>query len=227
MIDELEKALSLFDVTLSDVSSKLKLIGKEGYVRKFNSRERPTIHYNHCYFAMASLLLKDVRNILEIGTGPGRSTVVFAKLFPEATVYTVDIPKGDPEYQKSWASRGNSIRGEIANNLNQPNIKSYKVNSFFLPTLTLPNQFEIIYVDGGHEYPVVAWDIMFSYHRLSRGGFLFMHDYNAVTRELPAVKEMVHWIDIRVKEKVFFLPEYADPAYAGKKMVCLVKGKEG
>ena len=39
--------------------------------------------------------------------------------------------------------------------------------------------FELIWIDGGHDFPVVAWDTMFAYNRLKEGGFIFMHDYAA------------------------------------------------
>ena len=225
MIEDLKKVLDNFKVDFGEMKQRLIEIGKKKYVDSLNSKEIPPIHYNHCYFTMASFLLKDVRHILEIGTGPGRSTTVFAKLFPEAIIHTVDVPSSDPYFLKSWAGRNaGQYRKEIAMNLNYKNIDRITENSFFLPSLGLPKQFEIILVDGSHVYPAVAWDIMFAYNSLASGGFLFMHDYEVERKTENDVKLVVEYMRKRVEEEIWLFPEYADPKWENGKMACL-RGK--
>jgi len=221
MMKELIIALGSFGVDFCSVKEKLIEIGREEYTHMFDSTKMPPVHYNHCYFAMASLILKDVKNILEIGTGPGRSTVMFAKLFPEAIVYTLDVPSGDPTYPKSWRGRG--IGSEFAKNIGSENVRFIESNSFFLPSLGLPEQFELIFVDGDHTYPAVAWDIMFSYGRLAKDGLLFIHDYELETKTLNHVNRVVEYIRSRIREKIYLLPEYADPKWMNGKMACIRK----
>lgn len=221
MIKELNDALNSFDISLDAVKIKLTKIGKEGYTKLFNSTKMPPVHYNHCYFAMASLKLKDVKNVLEIGTGPGRSTAILARLFPDAMIYTLDVPSSDLTFPKSW--RGRAPCPEFARNTSIKNVKFIESNSFFIPSLNLPKQFEFIFVDGDHAYPAVAWDVMFSYNRLAKKGFMFMHDYEVTTKTVNHVNKTIEYMKSRIKEKVHLLPEYADPKWKNGKMACLIK----
>jgi len=223
MIEDLKKVLDSFKVDFDDVIQQLVKIGKESYTELLNSEQLPPIHYNHCYFAMASLLLKDVKNVLEIGTGPGRSTKVLAQLFPNANVYTVDVPSDDPYFKQSWLGRDfGQFEKEILINTSLRNIAVLRDNSFFLPSLDMPKKFELIFVDGSHIYPAVAWDIMYAYGAIAPGGFLFMHDYEVITKTDNHVKHVVEYMRSRIRETIWLLPEYADPKWENGRMACLV-----
>jgi len=229
MLEELERSFSIFGTSWGKVEKKLIAVGMEDYTKiipdynydKECYRGKCVLHW--VFFAMASLILKDVKNVLEIGTGAGASTTVLAKLFPESTVYTIDMPESDPEYKKGWRGRHGGIHLPIfKKNIDRSNIKFVESNSFFLPTLDLPKKFEFIFVDGNHVYPVVASDIMFSYHSLADGGFLFMHDYELVPRTTENdVSNVVNWVSWQIKEQVFFFPQQQHM----DKMACLVKGR--
>ena len=224
MIEDLKKVLDSFKVDFDDVIQQLVKIGKEPYTKMLDSKKMPPVHYNHCYFAMAFLLLEDVKAVLEIGTGPGRSTNVLAQLFPDANVYTVDVPITDPYYKKSWQGRdAGQFEKEIVKNTNFGNVTRLKANSFFLPSLDMPKKFELIFVDGSHIYPAVAWDIMYAYGAISPGGFLFMHDYEAMTKTDNHVNLVVEYMRSRIRETIWLLPEYADLKWKNGKMACLVK----
>lgn len=206
MIEELEKTLGQFSITIDAVKEKLVTIGRKKYVKSLLlPTQRPPIHYKHCYFAMASLVLKGVKNILEIGTSKFGSTVVFSKLFPEATVYTIDV-KNRGKYRPD-----------------HDNIKFIESNSFFLPSLKLPEKFEIIFVDGDHVFPAVAWDISFAYACVAKGGFLFMHDYEVERLSDNDVKITVEYIRNRIPEDILLLSEYADPKLQNGRMACMRK----
>ena len=224
MIEDLKKVLDSFKVDFDDMVQQLVKIDKEPYTKLLDSKEMPPVHYNHCYFTMASLLLEDVKAVLEIGTGPGRSTNVLAQLFPDANVYTVDVPITDPYYKKSWQGRdAGQFEKEIVKNTNFGNVIRLKANSFFLPSLNMPKKFELIFVDGSHIYPAVAWDIMYAYGAISPGGFLFMHDYEAMTKTDNHVNLVVEYMRSRIRETIWLLPEYADLKWKNGKMACLVK----
>lgn len=227
MLDKLERNFAIFGISWSEVEKKLIEIGMEDYAKII-----PDYDYDkECYkgtrvywvfFAMASLVLKNVKNILEIGTGAGASTAVIAGLFPESTVYTIDTPESDPEYKNGWRGRhGGVFMPTFKRNIDRNNIKFIESNSFFLSALDLPKQFELIFVDGGHVYPIVASDIMFSYHALADGGFLFMHDYELDPKTNNDVSNAVNWMSWRIKEQIFFLPQQQH----NDKMACLVKGR--
>jgi len=224
MIEDLKKVLDSFKVGFDDVVQQLVKIGKEAYTKSLNSTVMPPVHYNHCYFAMASLLLEDVKNILEIGTGPGRSTSVLAQLFPDANVYTFDVPENDPYFRQSWQGRNaGQFEKEIVKNTNFGNVTRYRVNSFFLPSMDIPKKFELILVDGSHIYPAVAWDIMYAYSAMAAGGFLFLHDYESVPKTDNHVNLVVEYMRSRIPETIWLFPEYADPKWENGRMACLVR----
>lgn len=227
MIKELIGISDSFGLNHQEVIKRLIEIGKKTYADLLDSTKMPPVHYNHYYFAMASLLMDGTKNVLEIGTGSGKSTQALAKLFPGAMIYTIDVPPDDPDYLKSWRGR-NSGRfvSEISENTHFDNVTVVLSNSFYLPSLNLPEQFELIFVDGSHVYPAVAWDIMFSYSRIAVGGFMFMHDYEVEMKTLNHVKCVVEYMRSRIKEKIWLFPEYADPKWKNGKMACLVKQNE-
>lgn len=229
MINELKLSFAKFNLSWPDVEKRLIEVGMKNYTKLILFYDydkeacRGTCILRWAFFAMASLVLKDVKNILEIGTGGGFSTKILACLFPKSIVYTVDIPKSDPIYLKSWRGRQKGLHlSRFKKNIDRENIRFIESNSFFLPVLNLPEKFDLIFVDGDHLYPIVASDIMFSYHSLVVGGFLFMHDYEADYKppELH-VTSMVNWMASRIKETIFLLPQQAHC----DKMACLVKGR--
>ncbi|GAF91768.1 unnamed protein product, partial [marine sediment metagenome] len=164
-LEELKEVYTMFGLTRDQVLGKFQLAGREDYARfytlpidqhsKYGGKNGLYCYY--LYFAIASLVLKNVKNILEIGTNKGKSANLLARLFPGATIYTVDK---------------NEVEDEFKENIKKPNIKFIKSDSFFLPSLDLPKLFELIWIDGALFYPQVKNDIMFAYDHLRRGGFL-------------------------------------------------------
>lgn len=205
LIEELDAFFSKFGVSLDEARSKLKPIAEYAYNLK------GLLH--HLYFAMASLVTKNVRNVLEIGTGLGETTAVLSGLFPSATVYTLDLPEKDMSCSDiAWrklAKKKNGMK-RFRENIKKENIIFIPENSFFLSSLGLPSEFEMIWIDGGHAFPVVAWDIMYSYNHLRKGGFMFMHDYSIEPVSHLHVKETLDYISSRIKEDIWILPSVGD-----------------
>lgn len=198
--EELEFFFSKFGVTLEEARNRLKNLYLDG-------RQSATGLLS-LYFSMASLVLDDVKNILELGTGLGERTIVLSVLFPMAKIYTFDLPKSDGDFNKvAW--RGLKKKKDRVNkfkrNIDRENIVYKNSNSFFLFSLGLPKEFELILVDGGHTYPAVAWDIMFSYSHLRENGFMFMHDYT-VGGGVLKVRDVVEYMAKRIDEKVWYFP---------------------
>ena len=152
--EEAENFCYSLGVSLDVAEKRVKEIGECG------NRYFKDGHLDQLYFAIAGLVLGDAKNVLEIGTGFWESTVSLSALIPVATIYTVDIKRKKQKYPAK-----------------RVNIVFIQKNSFFLPSMGLPEEFDLIWIDGYHSYPVVAWDVMFSYNRLKKGGFIFMHDY--------------------------------------------------
>ena len=119
------------------------------------------------------------KRILEIGTFEGEGANVLARLFPGAEVVTVELPEDDPLfrtfYRRTTEAERRAFQEKQAKNLDLPNIRLLKVNSFFLPE-RVEGAFDLIWVDGGHLYPEVAWDICNAWRLCAPGGYLLFDD---------------------------------------------------
>lgn len=214
-------------VSLLSVEETLIAVGKQEYTRRILMGE-PDIEMAWFDFAVASLALNQAKNILEIGTCMGESTVVLSRLFPKATVYTVDLPYDDVGGHHYTHIESNRLI--LEQRLEQKNIMTIKLNSFFLPSLKyLPGQFELIYVDGTHSFPQVAGDIMFAYNHMRPGGFLFMHDYALpIVHPCEDVCKTINWMAQNIKEEILVIPHFSKGIKRPRrKMACLIKGREG
>jgi len=236
---KMKERCEIFSIDITDVEQRLASFGEDGMlVSRFNDDadgykfksvryyDEQGLHLNRFYYAMASLALKDVRNVFEIGTGDALSTVLLSQLFPEARIFTIDLPQGDPRF-KRWRTKSapETMRGkQRQERLRAENIITYEKNTFFLPSLDLPERFDFILVDGAHKYPQLAGDIMFAYNRIVEGGFLFFHDYYEKKASSCHVKQVVDWMAERIPERVFTFPMGTPPKKLEQKMALLVKG---
>ena len=120
-----------------------------------------------------------IRRILEIGTYDGETTSILSKLFPASEIVTVELPEEDPIFHNSYARDDvktlNDFKARQSANLKADNIIHQGINSFFLPG-KIKDEFDLIWVDGGHLYPEVAWDICNAYHFCSPGGYIMVDD---------------------------------------------------
>jgi len=216
--EEFEFFFSKFGVTLEEVRNRLKKL--------YLSEGVNTEGLLSLYISMVSLVMDDVRNILELGTGLGERTIVLSRLFPMAKIYTLDLPESDKDFNIAWRGLPKKIDGpgKFKRNIDRENITYINSNSFFLPSLELPKEFEFIIVDGGHTYPVVAWDIMFSYSHLKKNGFMLMHDYSVDAGTLN-VRDVVEWMAERIDEKVWYFPgSFQSEKNKRVKVPCVRKG---
>jgi predicted O-methyltransferase YrrM len=115
------------------------------------------------------------KTILEIGTLHGDAAVFLATLFPEATIYTVELPADDPllaRWHNDFGKRDQAIAERFRA---YPNIRQLRINSFDLMASELPVH-DLVWLDGGHHFPEVAWDHAYAIGRLSPGGWFFSDD---------------------------------------------------
>ena len=236
---KMEEICKIFDISIADVEQRLADLDEDGLLvarydddeagykfRSIRYYDIQGLHLNRFYYALASLVLKDVKNVLEIGTGDALSTIVLSKLFPNASIFTIDLPQGDPRFNR-WRQKSapKTERGrQRQERLNRGNITFFEKNTFFLLDLGLPREFEFILVDGDHTYPQIAGDIMFAYSRIVEDGFLFIHDYYETNRKNCRVGEVVDWMEQRIPEKVFIFPMATPPGTPDQKMAVVVKG---
>jgi predicted O-methyltransferase YrrM len=120
-----------------------------------------------------------VRDIMEIGTFRGKTTVLLKALFPNAQIVTCDLPDQDPILHNSYRRNDPAALAEYKSvrdgRVKQPGIRFVESNSFFLPEAA-PGPYDLIWMDGGHLYPEVAWDMCNAWHMCGPGGMILCDD---------------------------------------------------
>lgn len=134
------------------------------------SRPFSSVHFT-LFAAIAASGFK-AGTILEVGTGSGQTTRFLADLFPEAKIHTVELPPDDPIY---GPNAGGFDAAKLAQFLDLPQITAHHSNSAFLNELSLPD-FDLIWLDGGHVFPEVAWDHFYCLAKLRKDGWLLSDD---------------------------------------------------
>ena len=121
--------------------------------------------------------IKNVKNMLEIGSYEGRSAIFFLKNFSNSNISCVDTWSGSHEHrsfnfkliEKNFDSNTSFYQ---SNNI----LRKYKMtsNEFFKKN---SKYFDLIYVDGDHSSDQVKIDLINSWNVLKNGGFLILDDY--------------------------------------------------
>ena len=132
------------------------------------------------------------------------------------------MPEEDPILKKLYNRDSQKVLSEYLkkqkNNTAAENIKSIKKNTFFLLDKIDPkNKFDFIWVDGGHTYPDIAWDLSNSYFLLSENGILMSDDtilhknkYNNGYVSTDS-REVLNYIADRTKVFIFHFLKRLDP----------------
>ena len=118
------------------------------------------------------------KNVLEIGTYDGRTALILSKLFANAVITTIDLPPSDPVYADSYeVARSDSFvrrRNEYLHR--ESRISFIEMNSLRLTEATQTANYDAIWVDGDHDFPVVGVDISNAVRLLRPGGYLLCDD---------------------------------------------------
>jgi predicted O-methyltransferase YrrM len=201
-----EKAVQMLNTVLSDQDNR------------YNA-DRDSIHW-----ALFSALSekKSFKKILEIGTYEGEFTHILGKLFPKSKIVTVDLPDHDPIVESTY-NRANSdiLKSYVEKqdrNTEGENIRTMKTNTLFLlDALSSGEKFDLIWIDGGHLYPDVAWDICNAYHLLEEDGMMLCDDI------IPSKKpynngyvstesyEVLNYLEERIASTVTYFLKRTDP----------------
>jgi len=108
------------------------------------------------------------RNILEIGTFEGRTTLNMSLVSPESTVHTICIPQ---EQCGFVVGKYFKERPE-ASNINQIFENSQTFDFSALPPM------DLIFVDGDHSYEGVVKDSDSAFNIVSDNGVILFHDFD-------------------------------------------------
>ncbi len=158
------------EALLEETRQKIPVLEEDVHVK---SQQPQSTHL--LAFAALKVAGFSPKNILEIGTYLGFTTSLLSHLYPEATIHTVALPSDDPVFEDYHIIDGQGVDNIFEQRLQRPNINVIKKNSGFLWEVDLPD-FDLIWLDGGHQYPVVAWDHFYSLSKLASNGWLFSDD---------------------------------------------------
>ena len=132
-------------------------------------------------FSCLSIQNHKINRILEIGTYTGEATFILSELFPDASITTIELPYDDPIFTTTYSRNSEADRKKFMElqqaNLNpaKDRIKLIQKNSFFLLDV-VNDKFDLIWVDAGHLFPEIAWDISNAYYLCKKGGYLMFDD---------------------------------------------------
>ena len=181
---------------------------------------------------------KTIHNILELGTFDGLTTLIISKIFPNAKITTIDLPEDDPIGIDSCQRNDERYRGEFIEkqrkNTSADNITFIKKNSFFVPEI-VHKKFDLIWVDAGHLYPEVSWDICNSYHLCNENGWLMYDDVIPNQNQHSAYDSsdsynILQYICSRMKNKMSLFLKRLDPEFSAnphrRKYIAVINKKQ-
>lgn len=115
-------------------------------------------------------------NYLEIGSFEGRSTVFISELKNTNSITAIDTWEGSDEHNNiSFKKVFENFKTNI-NILNKSKIRFFKTTSdnFFKNN---KNVYNLIYIDGSHEYTQVKKDFVNSFNCIEKNGYIICDDF--------------------------------------------------
>lgn len=126
---------------------------------------------------------KESDQILEIGRCRGYTTLNLALASPDAHIITLDLPTPESIYKDSNTFFARTLWN---NHAVLEQISEVLIDS---KTFKPETKFDLVYIDGGHDYKTCASDINLAIDALNLGGVCLIHDYNK--KSFPGVTAAV------------------------------------
>ena len=156
------------------VKNKIKKLKKENM--SFLKTKKITHDYfsPHSYNFLYAIKKTEIRNLLEIGSFEGNSSMFFARHLPNSKIYCVDNWIGTEEYNNL---NFKSLEKNFDENLNKFNniIKNKCTSDEFFENNNL--NFDLIYIDGYHKAEQVLKDFKNAWNVLNKNGILIFDDF--------------------------------------------------
>jgi len=167
------KILSKLNIKKNFIENELKKLDLD-----FDNK---TLSWHYHLFAglKKKFILKKIK-ILEIGTHNGQFANFLSLIYPEAKIYTIDLPSNDSKFINSYNREKKNYRlkflRERKTNLDRKNIIFMEMDSSNLLNTFPAKSFDLIWVDGDHLNPQVTMDLMSSIQLLKKNGILLCDD---------------------------------------------------
>ena len=138
--------------------------------------------------------LSEGDRVLEIGCQFGRSSVLIAQVAQDRGLTSVHVdPFIDPKIAQSWITSMMHVNAKFTL-LGMKSCEALKIIDHLGP-------FDLVYIDGDHEYEGVKNDLRIADEYVCPGGYLLAHDY--ARDSLPGVSKAIdEWMDTRRWEMV-------------------------
>lgn len=127
------------------------------------------------------------RNVLEIGTYDGGTTINLAANLEEAgMVYSLDLPKDFKGFSLNISSfNDNKIDNttvglQYKNTKYENNVKQIYADSGTYDYEKLKTKFDLFFIDGCHDYEYVKKDTEQALKYTKKGGIIIWHDYSMI-----------------------------------------------
>lgn len=127
-------------------------------------------------------------------TATGRSTLLLSHLSRQHLVFTIDIGDSLSRVQSSPILRSGNVQFIVG------------PSQATLPNHALPEQLDLVFIDGPHGYPFPELEYYFFYPQIRPGGFLIVDDI-----QIPTIRRMFRilrkdqmWELIRVSDNTAF-----------------------
>lgn len=146
------------------------------------------------------------KKICEIGTYDGNTILNLAANTPEeAILVTIDLPiEWNGEFaisigeSKSNVTNRDRIGWQYKNTKYAEKIKQIFCDSAILNWDTLTGPFDLIFIDGCHDYRYVKTDTENAFNHLSSSGVIIWHDYGMIKDVSDAVDTFQDKLEIKV-----------------------------
>ena len=163
--------------------------------------------------------------------------MLLSKIFPDAKIVTLDLPDDDPIFSSTYQREDDRYRLDFlkkqSTNTSSKNITLVKKNSFFLNEV-VEEKFDLIWVDGGHLYPEISWDICNAYHLCRPEGWIMFDDIipNSKFKQNAANSDshdVLEYIKARMKSKLTYFLKRDKPEFSAnpkkRKYVAMMRKK--
>ena len=233
ILREEKKIIKEFKISRKDSLIILNKVLEKTHGREFDEKNDS----GHWLLSAAISQSININRILEIGTYTGEFTAILSKLFLDSEIITIDLPENDPILRNSYNRDNNDLYDDFKKEQNKNIDKSGNVNLLLTNSLFLNDKvngkFDLIWVDGGHNYPEIAWDLCNSYNLLNDGGILMCDDIIKMEKDFAKrfvstdSYRVLDYLNQRVNNSVlYFLKRLDGKRYArlkNRKYIALLK----
>ena len=211
-ISELHKIFQTEKISLNLYSPKKETIIKSFCIPPNSQIPGLTSEYEAWILASLSKVSK---NIFEFGTCSGKTTLLLALNSSEnSKIFSITLK---PDQAKNIVKKKDDNKISYRNILNESiydkfffsgsdvekKIKVIFQNSLEFEEMQYLNQFDLIFIDGGHTYSVIKNDSEKSFKMLNSNGIILWHDYVPGKESAKNVVKYIH--EISINKKIFHL----------------------